>query len=345
MKVQANIPCCICAAGDSEPLFETEYPIFKYPGTFSIRKCSGCGLIFNSPRLCDEDIRALYDENYYFFQRSDAREFQRIVDMYQRTVALVEDRITDRRVLEIGSAKGYLLAVMRRLGWNVRGIEVSRDAAKYAKKKFGVDSFTGTLEEYVASAQRAEFPLVLAIDLIEHVLNPNVFVACLRQVLADDGILVIDTPNGDSHNIVARGCEWKGFNPFHIFLFSIDNITTLLQKNGLEVEKVFSYGNYPENEQPDSDLISESQPAVMQSGGPKGMVKNMLKRAHLFDFCLRIRDVAVVQYASACKIDLKNAIRRINDSSDYLQTLDGTDPLSESCRGDNLVVLARKSHI
>lgn len=345
MKVQANIPCCICGAGDNELLFETEYPIFKYPDTFSIRKCSGCGLIFNSPRLCDEDIRSLYDENYYFFQRSDAREFQRIVDMYQRTVALVEDRITDRRVLEIGSAKGYLLAVMRRLGWDVRGIEVSRDAAIYAKKKFGVDSFTGTLEEYVASAQRAEFPLVLAIDLIEHVLNPDVFVSCLGEVVTHNGIVVIDTPDGNSHNISVKGCEWKGFNPFHIFLFSRDNITTLLQKHGFEVEKIFSYGNNPEDEQPDSDIISGSQPAVTQSGGPKGMVRSMLKRAHLFDICLRIRDGAVARYASICKTDLKNAIGSINDSPDYLQTLDSTGPLSGNCRGDNLVVFARKSHI
>lgn len=345
MKMDANTPCSICGSCRSEPVFEKQYPEFAYPGTFSICRCEGCGLLFNSPRLCDNGIRDLYGRNYYFFQRSDAREFKRIVDMYQRTVALVEDKITDRRVLEIGSAKGYLLAVMRRLGWDVRGIEVSRDAAKYANKKIGVDSFTGTLEEYAASAKRAEFPLVLAIDLIEHVLNPDVFVSCLGEVVTHNGIVVIDTPNGKSHNISVKGCEWKGFNPFHIFLFSRDNITTLLQKHGFEVEKIFSYGNTPEDEEPDSDIISGSQPAVMQSGGPIGMVKSMLKRAHLFDFCLRICDGAVARYASICKTDLKNAIGSINDSPDYLQTSDSTGPLSENCRGDNLVVFARKSHI
>jgi len=343
MKVRVNAPCCVCGTSASTELFETEYPQFGYPGTFVVRRCRCCGLLFNSPRLTDEEIGALYDNHYYFFQRSDEREFRRIEDMYQRIIVPIEHTVSAKRVLEIGSAKGYLLAVMKRLGWDVMGVEISRDAAGYARRKFGIDSFVGTLEEFAASAAQAVFPLVLAIDVIEHVVNPNEFVASLRRVLTDDGILVIDTPNGNSYNISVRGSEWKGFNPFHIFLFSKNNITRLLKKNGFVVEKVFSYGNSPEEEHSQPDTMRFVSPASDLPGGPGATIKEVLKKAHLFEPCLRIRDVMLAWHRFVCKTDLKRAINNARHCVDYFQTPDSTGPLSKECRGDNIVVLAKKT--
>lgn len=322
-------------------LFEKSYPDFSYPGPFRMCKCEGCGLLFNWPRLPDDALRSLYDGNYYFFQRQPAGEFQRASDIYRRTVALVSDQLTEKSVLEIGSAKGYLLAIMKRLGWNTQGIELASSAATYAQSKFKVNSFCGTLQEYVESGYLQVFPLVLAIDLLEHVPDPAVFVSCLRRVVADDGFLIIDTPNGGSANISVLGSGWKGFNPFHIFIFSATNLTMLLEKHGFVVTSVFSYGNLLVRGE-DSDVKPRAN-RNPPSGTAKVWLKMLLKRARVFEFCLTVRDTFDKKIKALCQTDLRNAARTARVAPNYHDTADSKGPLADGCRGDNLVVIARKA--
>src|SRR5687767_5492029 len=240
-------PCEVCDHAGSEPLWTTTWPEHRYPGRFTMRRCASCGLLFNSPRLDDEQLGALYGRNYYFFNRSEAKELGRIVSMYQRTVALVADRVTEKRSLDIGTGRGYLPAVMKRLGWDAHGVEISPDVAQHARRRFGVDVFTGTIEQYVASSLKQTFPLVTAIDVIEHVPSPRSFVAAIAQVVAPGGRVIVDTPNGAARNIESKRLEWGGFNPFHIYLFSVENLSRLLERSGLTIERAFSYHNTPQS--------------------------------------------------------------------------------------------------
>ena len=215
-----NEPCCVCGQTKSLLVQETTYPEHGYPGSFCLRRCANCGLLFNSPRLDNHELALLYGSNYYFFNRPDDAELKRIAPMYARTVALVENEFkeTDRHALDIGSGRGYFPAVLKRLGWDAHGIEISREAAKYAKERFGLETiFVGTIEQYVAEID-TKFPLVTAIDVIEHVPSPAKFIAALSEVVRPGGLAIIDTPNAAAYNIKVDGVAWKGFNPFHIYL-------------------------------------------------------------------------------------------------------------------------------
>jgi SAM-dependent methyltransferase len=209
-----NEPCCICGQTRSLLVQEATYPEHGYPGSFCLRKCSECGLLFNSPRLDDAELGQLYGRNYYFFNRPDASELQRIVPMYARTIALVADKVAAKVTLDVGCGRGYLPAVLSKLGWDARGVEISREASQYARRRFGLQHiFTGTIEQYIASPDARSFPLVTAIDVIEHVPAPDAFVASLARVVDRNGLLIIDTPNAGAHNApageawVQRGAE------------------------------------------------------------------------------------------------------------------------------------------
>ena len=106
MKTEVNNPCCLCGSAESRLLFARTFSGPLNPGPFAIRRCSGCGLLFNSPRLHAHGIRSLYNDQYCFFQREDEPEFERIVNMYQRTIAEMGRQMQPGRMLEIGSAKG-----------------------------------------------------------------------------------------------------------------------------------------------------------------------------------------------------------------------------------------------
>lgn len=327
MKSEVNNRCHICKATKSNLLFNIKYPEFRYPGIFSIRKCKECGLLYNSPRLDDKNLSELYDRNYYFFNRPDSTEFKRIINIYKRTVALVKESIKSKKVLEIGSAKGYLLAVLAKLGWETFGIEISKTATEYAKTKFGIDCFTGTLADYIQQPRKKKYPLVLAIDVVEHVPYPAKFISDITNVVEDNGILIIDTPNAEADNIKTLKKSFSGFNPFHIYLFSIKNITTLLEENGFIVEKTFSYGN-----------TSLKKPSLRYRLKP------------LFDF-LHISNIVYRIYLSfrnfkANKTDnesLNNLVEKLKKSSDYFSQSDSQSELAYNARGNNIVVIARKS--
>jgi SAM-dependent methyltransferase len=247
--------------------------------------------------------------------------------MHQRSVRLIEDQISDKRSIDIGCGRGYFPAVLKQLGWSAAGIEISPGAAQEAREKFHLDIFTGTVEQYAASADAKQFPLVTAIDVIEHVPSPDAFVEAAAKIVAPGGWLIIDTPNAAAQNIKAKGVAWKGFNPFHIYLFSIDNLTTLLQRHGLRVAQSFSYGNTP-------------TPLNLRDHLIEAMKKFGLARP------------AAAAYFGMKKLTISNgspqplvaaAASRIRSEPPYTQTADSSGPLAASKTGDNIIVIARKS--
>ena len=81
-KVIANTPCCVCGGTASTPFFDRRFDKFNYAGEFHMRRCDGCGLLFCSPRLTDAGIAALYDANYYVFQKDDGGYFARTAEIF-----------------------------------------------------------------------------------------------------------------------------------------------------------------------------------------------------------------------------------------------------------------------
>lgn len=244
LKAPVNAPCILCGSRSSMYFGHRGYRNYRYPGAFQMRRCRGCGLLFNSPRLNAEDYQDLYKKGYYFFDRSDREEFLRVAEICRRTVSVLPpESVPERRLLEIGSAKGYLLALLKRMGWAVSGVEISPDAAEYARTRFGVDAFAGTVEEYAGRHTGARFPVVLATDLIEHIADLDVFMEAVGKLLAPGGLLVLDTPNAAAEAVRLRGMDARCFNPFHIFLFSPQTLPRLLEKHGFRVETLFTYGN------------------------------------------------------------------------------------------------------
>lgn len=336
MNVEVNNPCCLCGTNRSVLLFEKAYPEFGYPGVFAIRQCQECGLLFNSPRLPDEQFPDLYDGNYYFFFRSAKQEFSRILEMYRRTVACVEEAIAPGSVLEIGSAKGYLLALLKAIGWQVQGVEISAGAARYAQERFGVPTFPGTIEMYASSPEKQRFPLVLAIDVLEHILSPQAFLYGIDQVIRKNGILILDTPNGNALNISIEGATWKGFNPFHIFLFSPTNITMLLQTHGYRVERLFSYGNSRHTVR--WSIISQAG-ALLRKWGISGLAS--LQLANEFRILYQ-KTRQIFRGMEDTQKYLADAINVLSQGVSYDDTEDSKGELAAGCQGDNMVIIARK---
>lgn len=77
-------------------------------------------------------------------------------------------------------------------------------------------------------------------ELIEHILNPGLFLNCARTHLKDDGKLVLTTPNANCliyflENLLL-GKEID--NPDHVAIYTATTLSLLLKKCGFVVEDI-----------------------------------------------------------------------------------------------------------
>ena len=97
------------------------------------------------------------------------------------------------RVLEIGGAYGFGLDFcIRARGWQGEGFDPSPLAA-FGARELGLD----IRQEYFTEQNLKDGPwdVVISTEVIEHLEHPPEFFALMRRALAEDGILVVTTPD------------------------------------------------------------------------------------------------------------------------------------------------------
>jgi 2-polyprenyl-3-methyl-5-hydroxy-6-metoxy-1,4-benzoquinol methylase len=101
---------------------------------------------------------------------------------------------SNRRVLDVGCSSGYLARPLVERGCTVVGIEQDEAAAE-AARAVCVEVLVGDVETLELPFELGSFDVVLCGDLIEHLREPEPFLARMRPLLRDDGRLVLTTPN------------------------------------------------------------------------------------------------------------------------------------------------------
>ncbi len=99
-----------------------------------------------------------------------------------------------KRVLDVGCSSGYLARRLVGRGCTVVGIEQDEAAAE-AAREVCAEVLVGDAETMELPFPEGSFDVVLCGDLIEHLREPEGFLARLRPLLREDGRLVLTTPN------------------------------------------------------------------------------------------------------------------------------------------------------
>lgn len=112
-----------------------------------------------------------------------------------KTIEKMMNRKHDR-ILDIGCGEGNLTSIIGRLSTEVVAIDISVNAVKFARKKFGRAHFI------VADAEALPFrsyvfDATVASEIIEHVLHPESLLYEMRRVTKINGYMILSTPNKD----------------------------------------------------------------------------------------------------------------------------------------------------
>jgi 2-polyprenyl-3-methyl-5-hydroxy-6-metoxy-1,4-benzoquinol methylase len=236
----ATQACPLCDGRVSRRLWSLEFP--SYSGPFTLWRCRDCGVVYNWPRLSPEQIADQYDGDYYVFTESSERRWGRATQVYLNYLLPLENELKGRRLLDIGSAQGHLLALARARGWDVQGVEVSAEAAARARDAFDIPVQVGSLEE--VSGEIGQFDVAISIDVIEHVPDPRGFLEVIRRHLAPGGRVIIETPNWGGPWRRFGGRRWLGQNQFHLYLFDARSLLRLFRASGYTRCRALSSTNF-----------------------------------------------------------------------------------------------------
>ena len=96
------------------------------------------------------------------------------------------------RILDLGCSSGLLSERLLQMGHHVTGVDVNEiDGVAERTSAF----FKADLNDGIPSEVGSGFDIVLAADVIEHVMNPSILMAQIREILNPQGTALICVPN------------------------------------------------------------------------------------------------------------------------------------------------------
>ncbi|MDD5015274.1 MAG: class I SAM-dependent methyltransferase [Atribacterota bacterium] len=233
--MESNIKNTKCACGfcDYQKLFERK----DANHNFEIVKCKNCGLIRTFP--VPDYSRARYES--YGIEKY--LKNKKLVVSFMKMIFKEVRRFKKKgRLLEIGCNLGYFLEVAKNNGFEVRGIDLDKEAVNYANNNLGEGIvLQSTLEE--AKFPDAYFDVVVISHVLEHIPDIKKFLKEIKGLLNDKGIVMIASPNLDGFCAKIKKEKWPGLRPDeHVWQLNESTIKKLLKEEGFLVARIKTSG-------------------------------------------------------------------------------------------------------
>lgn len=241
--------CPACGQDDFEVLFESNMKaadfgkeaaetVYMIPGTKWGRhvKCRNCQLVYVNPIERVGAINQAYSQR----RSTDASTIRQIrLSNSQSQVRLVRQYKNGSRLLDIGCGEGFFLFSASRSGYTTEGIELSQDAAQYARREFGLDVEAKPFEEL--RFPKNHFDVITLWQVLEHVPHPCTILREVHTILKPDGLLALSTPNFGGLPARILGRRWWNIRRLHINQFTTKTLVATLKDIGFRNVSSVSY--------------------------------------------------------------------------------------------------------
>ncbi len=273
MRLELIEQCLLCLSPGVAFYKGLRDRLFYVQGEYNFYRCPNCGFVWLNPRPIQEDISECY-ENYYTHQFIQVRRENTFRKLRQRIRLLILharfgvplgncaksafllgwalSKIPSLRhraayaegvfppwtgkgrLLDIGCGNGFFLSFMKKIGWQVFGVEIDPESARIARDANQAPVFIGTLDK--ANFPGESFDAITMNHVIEHIANPFDLLKESYRILAGGGYLCIATPNIQSlgHGIFRK--YWLSLDPpRHLYLWNCANLSQVVRKAGFHI--------------------------------------------------------------------------------------------------------------
>ena len=225
--------CPLCGGENSRHFDER-----KFRGQVVVNRiCQGCGLVYQSPRMTEEEASAFYQAEYRRMYQGEegpiARDFFTQTARAESLSAFVQPHISAiTSHLDIGCSTGLILQHFKKqYGCLPVGIEPGEAYRAYARQQ-GLTVYA-SLEE-LEKKTKERFALISMSHVLEHLADPVGYLVHLREEFLDpQGWLLLEVPNLYVHD---------SFEVAHLLAFSPHTLREVLRRSGFTIVKFEMHG-------------------------------------------------------------------------------------------------------
>lgn len=204
-----------------------------------IMRCKNCGLVFTNPQFSREEYQEIYR------RAARGRSLQAGLDEAElirgkRLAKILTPFIQPgSTLLDFGCGEGgFLQAVPATKKCGIEVVEL--DGHKFLNATIYTGDLLTMLDE--GRIPRCHFDVITALDVFEHLAEPERYMQALLALLKPGGLLFVTLPNVESLPARIFGARWGMFLLEHLWYFTPHTLTLWLKKFQL---KCISTGAVP----------------------------------------------------------------------------------------------------
>ena len=204
--------------------------------------CESCRLYFLGAQPAPTELEKFYTENYYSVPENSGLIYKlrsRFSLIRAWSQYLFMHRIIGRMgfksgksILEVGSSDGVLLAIFRKRGWKIRGLEYSDFSVRKARETRHIELERKDILELDPDAEK--FDCIVLSHSLEHMNDPVGVLEHCKRLLSPHGHIFVELPLAP----LAAECtaEELGLylNTTHLYDFRPDSLEKLACSAGLK---------------------------------------------------------------------------------------------------------------
>lgn len=214
--------------GDFQEGIETVYML---PGGRYGRhvKCGYCELIYVNPI----EKAGKINDDYAKRKSGDVSVIRRVRLRATKSQAqLIKKYNNSTSLLDVGCGEGFFLFNASKAGFITKGVELSQEAAAYAKREFGLDVEAEPFE--TLRFPENYFDVVTLWQVLEHVPHPLAILKEVNRILKPGGLLAVSTPDigGIPAKIFRK--SWWNIRKIHINQFTTKTLKDIVENAGFK---------------------------------------------------------------------------------------------------------------
>jgi len=227
--------CNTCESKERSELFKI--------GEHRIVKCGECNLVYIENPMTPQQAKNHYEVEYYTGENGVAStscygsgEDFRIKEANRRIAGISGAK----SLLDVGCGMGFFIKAANERGINAKGIDLSQNAVDYGRSQ-GLDLTQGDLLN-MNGLESQSFDVITFWASLEHLYKPRETLKKAYELLAPNGIIIVETGDVDSYLSRLTKNKWRLLQPDHNFYFSSKTLDDVLGRVGFDVFKTENDG-------------------------------------------------------------------------------------------------------
>ncbi|MBP2472851.1 SAM-dependent methyltransferase [Crossiella equi] len=230
--------CPWCGGRSLRPRLVTGDLHLHKPGTFHVEECTGCGHVFQNPRLTGQGLEFHYRDCYDGLNEHNVQGlFALRREYYLRQARSLVRHGKPERWLDVGTGHAHFCEQAKEV-WPQTvfdGLDMSSGVEAAARRGRVAHAYRGTFPE-LAPELASSYDAVSMFHYLEHSTDPVAELLAARTALRPGGHLVVEVPDPECRYSTLLGRYWGGWvQPQHLHFVPLRNLRAKLGELGFTV--------------------------------------------------------------------------------------------------------------